>query len=800
MKISNRKYAGVSLVAASFALSACGGGGGGGGGGSSAPSTTPAPPAASTTPGATSGVTSTDPARPTYTDFDTVEYRRSDGPAFHDAITAYKAGATGYGVLAGIVDTGIDSTSHEFTGRIVSQSIDATGAGRTIDDEDGHGTFVARILAAAKDDQDIHGIAIDANLYVARAETDGSCTTDCKFSESAIATGVRGAADAGAKVINLSLGGGSIGSNSLRTAIEYAVSKGAVIVVAAGNDGASANGGNPDPFAQSVLALGGGNVIIAGSVDSSGLRSSFSNAAGTSQNSYLMALGEDLCCSYKDDSIERFSSGGRNYVYVSSGTSFAAPQISGAVALLADYFPTLTGAQIVDILLRTASDAGASGTDNSYGRGILDIGSAINTPLGTTSLAGSTTAVALDSSLGTLSAPMGDAKTAASSLGTVIQDSYGRAFTADLSPQLDIAAQQSRLANALDNQGEQRSMAVGKHSLAVSIRAPQFANSPLPNEPAGMEIGLIDYGAPEYAGSRLIAGQVALSLDKETQLRLGISSSAVDQLVRYGKVEQGSFLVSDSATGSPLAVNRADSSVTLHRQFGDIGVALMAEQGKVRENGFDERDTALTDRTEDKYRHAALMVEGTPFSGLDTAIAVGMVDEDTTLLSARFDPSLGRTGARSYYADASLDWAFADHWSLGADMRQMWTGSDDLGSFTGSGRLHSDAYALTLVRDGAFLSNDRLAFRVSQPLRVSGGGLGIVLPSAYDYTTGLATMSERSLSLTPSGREISREISWQTNLQNDGWLALNAYWRTQPGHRSDLNDDRGLAIRYNMQF
>ena len=113
---------------------------------------------------------------------------------------------------------------------------------------------------------------------------------------------------------------------------------------------------------------------------------SFSNRAGAHSAQYLTARGERMCCVYENGQVYVDPSG---YVYVVSGTSFSAPQVSGAAALLAQAFPNLTGRQIAQILLSSAFDAGAPGTDPIFGRGILDIAKAFQ-PLGATALAGRT--------------------------------------------------------------------------------------------------------------------------------------------------------------------------------------------------------------------------------------------------------------------------------------------------------------------------------------------------------------------------------------------------------------------------
>ena len=179
VKSIGRQIAVGTSVIVALTLSACGGGGV-----ASTPPTVSAPPVVPPPP--------PPPPPPPVTNFATAEFNRSDGPSFHNAVAAYQAGASGTGVTVGVIDSGIDPNSHEFTGRIHPQSFDAAGGGRALGDEDGHGTEVSRVLAAAKDDRDVHGIAFNATILALRADTPGSCTTaapgedeaSCSFSDS----------------------------------------------------------------------------------------------------------------------------------------------------------------------------------------------------------------------------------------------------------------------------------------------------------------------------------------------------------------------------------------------------------------------------------------------------------------------------------------------------------------------------------------------------------------------------------------------------------------------------------------
>ena len=257
------------------------------------------------------------------------------------------------GVILGVIDSGVNTSSAEFTGRIHADSDDFTGSNRGIDDEGGHGSAVTSVAAGSKNGNATHGIAFDTSILVLRTDTPGSCTATnpdpdddgCTHVGTAISAAIDQARISGARVINISLGGDDLGGLT-RTAIARATAAGIVVVVSAGNDGNA----DPDGFASQIADAGNGAVIIAGSVDAAGAISSFSNRGGNRAAFFLTALGRRV----RADDHE-------NAAFLWSGTSFSAPQITGAVALLAQAFPNLSGSQIVDLLFASAREAGVAG-------------------------------------------------------------------------------------------------------------------------------------------------------------------------------------------------------------------------------------------------------------------------------------------------------------------------------------------------------------------------------------------------------------------------------------------------------
>lgn len=706
----------------------------------------------------------------------------------------------GKGITVAVIDSGIDPNSHEFIGRIHAQSGDVTGAGRPLGDEGGHGSVVTRVLAAAKDDKDVHGIAYNATILALRADTVGSCATptpgqdaaSCTFQDSAIAAGVNRAVDNRARVINISLGGAGGASTLLRAAINRATLAGIIIVVAAGNEANDSSPAfdpnNPSPFAQGLLASGNGLVIVAASVDDNSVISDFSNKAGNSKNAVLAALGEGICCEYQNDTIYRFVQNGQTFVRVFSGTSFSAPQIAGAVALLAQAFPNLTGAQIVNLLLTSARDVGDPGTDTIYGRGILDIGRAF-APAGTTSLAGTTTAVALNGDGGTTSTAMGDVALSNRPVNAVVLDSYGRAYEVNLAEGMNATSPRLRLTPALVDQGRSVSMGQGTTQIAFSISGDVRGNARL--APLALSNG-------HQNQARILAGRVSAAISRDTRFSLGIRETAAGQVAALQGMSSGAFLTATDARMDAGFERAPGQSFALRHQLGSFGVTGSVESGEAR---LFERGVGASLRGGHKrYPYASLGLSlDRQLGPAKFALGASWLREDETVLGARFASFIGQNGARSVFVDGRGDIKLIGSWSLGASWRQGFTYANAGTNLTGQGVLQSNAFSIDLSGSNILATNDRLAFRIAQPLRVTRGGLALNLPVAYDYATLGTTFAVQRFSLAPKGQEISSELAWTLPMYG-GYFSSNLFWRQEPGHFESAPDDVGVAFRLQFNF
>jgi hypothetical protein len=291
-------------------------------------------------------------------------------------------------VKVAVVDSGIDLTHPDLASRILTAR---TFVGGTVADVQGHGTFVAGEIAAATNNAEgIAGIAFPAQLIVAKVvRRDGTISLEGE------AAAIRWAVDQGARVINLSLGGLRDPSNLSRdtyspleaAAVDYAAAKGALLVAAVGNsDQAPAS---PWPFASYPAALP--HVVGVSSLARDGSISVFSDRDAVYND--IAAPGEEILSTLPRaltrDNVtcpdQGYSDCGPAEFRRSQGTSFAAPQVAAAAALLFAQNPSLTASQAATLLERTAVDLNPSTgctscpllRDSLSGWGRLDVTAAL---------------------------------------------------------------------------------------------------------------------------------------------------------------------------------------------------------------------------------------------------------------------------------------------------------------------------------------------------------------------------------------------------------------------------------------
>ena len=264
-------------------------------------------------------------------------------------------------VRVAVIDSGVDGGHPEFRGRIAASKSFVGGSAMV--DTQGHGTFVAGLIAAETNDGlGIAGLAPPAELLIAKV-----VGPQRSIPIEAEAKAIRWAVAKGARVINMSLGGPRDPLKPSRDtyskleadAVAYAVSKGVLVVAAVGNSDQSP--AQPWPYASWPAALP--HVVGVSALGREGRSPGFSNR--DAQFNDIAAPGEDILSTFPrqltsvfpDCGEQGYSSCGPQEFRAAEGTSFAAPQVTAAAAVLLATSPGLKPDQVTALLVRSAVDA-----------------------------------------------------------------------------------------------------------------------------------------------------------------------------------------------------------------------------------------------------------------------------------------------------------------------------------------------------------------------------------------------------------------------------------------------------------
>lgn len=701
----------------------------------------------------------------------------------------------GKGVRIAVIDSGIDVT-HPDLGNLAAYSW--TAGNEAITGEN-HATFVAGIMGASRtqttDPNDMHGIAYLAtlvNFQAARPSTTQN-NGDVTFTSNDLAQAINTASgltdDSPAvtsDIINLSLGAYSSSDStfaSLRTAMRAAAGAGKIMVLAAGNEGLDPTRKlqpiYPASYADDVGIAG--HAIVVGNLTSSNQAAASSSHCGDTKNYCLFAPGTGI----------RSTVNGGGYG-VGSGTSFAAPYVSGAAAVVKAAFPGVSATDVVNRLLLTAADLGTVGVDSVFGRGRLDLEAAmapvgpVGLPIGPT-VEGPSLVVA-DSIVQLGSAFAMSAESRAFLDRAVGLDEMGFPFPLGLGGRVDTAERATGLESFI---GADRAVGTGAWLPQGRLQA-QITDDARTNLSGGNvhETGQDSRSSPDPELTLTFRAEPSANINMFASLS---GSSTTD-------VGLAEALADRSMSSFGLGTFLAPFDQLAGRQSGG-GLAISPAEGfDIAISAF----TSVADETEPVVSLQKAEIVKTLPGDLEVRLSIGALQEEAAFLGGKATGAFGEgISSRSQFMHLSV---------VGALTRQIdWFGAYNRGDASISdranglldswGHVQSESFAVGLAIRDIATDGDRFSLMVGQPLRAKQADVAIDLPVGRT-PEGAVVTETRKLDLAPEAREIATEFAYRLPLDRgqDHEIKAGGFVRLNPDHDPDRAPDLGLGLSYRWQF
>lgn len=689
----------------------------------------------------------------------------------------------------------------------------------------GHGAAVASLIVSPHDGEGIMGIAPSAKVlnYNPFDETNTASWEDVK-------KGIDKLGAEGASVINISLGvpGWTLHGEWANILSEASTKYNPVFVKAAGNEGISQSK-NINWF-ETSKDRSFEKLIVVGSVDPNGEISAFSNTPGEAclhanrkcrnedklKYRFMVAPGELLLVSDGDGGVTRMS-----------GTSFAAPLVSGAITLLHDRWPWLRdyAEETVDIMFQSAQDLGKAGVDSVYGWGLLDV-EASQSPLSFDDLVFYQPASGSESSDFTTYSAASFKKTALKAGTLDIWQAEGAAVYAmeDIGEtHRDFAIPLSTL---LYGETTKFNDNEGRYQRHVQKRLVDWVNG----------VGFSDihsYAAPMSGSGNWYFGATA------TPLR----PSQVDTLREDELDFHSGFVLINEDAGFEIRLGQGEGAVTLSNRSGfgfysdyDVetggvnpligfasGGSYVQASLDILENvnfsmGYTERvdDHTTVDAQTGQEIKAMEFLPDYEASAITMALAHDLNEtltvnvsyarlrEETGFLGAQGSGALGLSGGTDtdsftlgFDLTPSKSWKFAASATLGKTHSTDFTDSNLSVSEEG---VRSSAFALAAQKLGVFAKHDSFRFSFMQPLHVERGSLDYTSVQVIDRQTGELGIVTDSWSLSGGNREYIAETLYATPILDRraeisffGQLKLNA-------RAPERSEEISIGSRFTLKY
>ncbi len=679
--------------------------------------------------------------------------------------------APGTGVTVGVVDNGIKETHPLFDQSKISETIFCPPPRCLLLPREGHGTSVASVIVAQPNSgvaDGFHGVAWGANLKMVALRLDSgtppplyrpTSTSALKTVDTENAAWIQMVLNQGVDVVNLSFSYRGLieyySENELRQNLGETIAAIAqrgtadktILVFSASNSHgdpcppalARCMGGVLNASSPSILAglpakipevRGHTIAVVAVARDRNNgdvAVASFSNRCGEAARWCLAAPGVDV----------KLANAQNNGVRTSSGTSYAAPMVTGGLAVMKHRFrDQVPNTDLVTRLFATADKTGEFADQSVYGQGMMDLGKALM-PVG-------------EPMVSTGSSVNGAGVTLALTnlhLGTAMGDGLKQSLAGQ-----QIAAFDSLGAPFWFTLSDLTGMTTGPSSTLQLHQLMQ--QDPVVQEMVGQRLTFI----PGRVG-----GAVKHDLGYAT-IRVGLRETP-------NGVKDGHFHLAQDANTFTLT--------------GDDGVALTA----FTRAGSQSRVVGLPPTS-----GAAL--SWSPFEGT-LGFTVAWLREQHSLLGTSSAGAFGTMAAHSFVSgiETGVDlgaWRIDTLAELGTVQANF-----SQGMVTGMSPLATSAFALSVSR--RLLRDGSLRIGLSQPLRVEDGHLALSLP--VGRTKGGAVIRQRrAASLRPSGRQIDVSAQWQQSFANGHALRLNATWMRHPGHNAHATPALSILAGWQFAF
>ncbi len=716
--------------------------------------------------------------------FRTAEYNRNWGLEAIHAAEAYAQGYTGDGVIIGIVDYNFILSTSELTIHPSSRGRNQTYVdiyeaqiGDTVSTAP-HGHAVAVTAAGSKNDRETHGVAFNATvLAVDFFSGVNSFQTPRNGIDYTVSDPWTYLVNNGARVVNKSFGydEGDVISNPPQVSERYVldfdtnvIAAGGLLVTSAGNNGdlepsLSALRALDRAVSENLFASGGG-YIIAGSVNEQLRLSDFSDAAGRAKEYYLVAPGEDIVFPYTDGLV------------TGNGTSFAAPHVTGAAAILFQKWPNLMAHDVADILFQTATDLGESGIDDIYGHGLLNLDTALK-PVGLTSLALANGMIEpmVDLSIA-LGPAFGDAVGLRNALkATFMLDRYGRDFPVDASGLVHNNSTDVSLTSRIGSRRHwRRASASFDQKIAFNLGFNQRA-----------QWGIPDYWLTNHNEFIQQEQRIAFDMKGEAfglnwQIGRGYSlSTALSNQPRQGENGFVNWLVVNQRTPdalvsghyatvtSPISKNTYITVGASIGHYDEPASSLFLPDTIVR-----PETTVFATRLDHVSDDSSLSLE------------VGLMQETGSFLGARTSGILKADEQSSTaWLRVSNDWQLFGGWHLFTEL----TGAKsdyalvDNSIFTSGKTVISSAFSMAVSKHDLWQKGDIFSVGLHQPFRVETAPVTLALATTRIDQGQSLRFEAIDVSLAPSGRELVFETAYYRTIGK--WvLEANLAYRHQAGH------------------